>query len=256
MTDAPCRDAPRRIRVRSKGAAEENALRMADAPRRVPTCTMCHAIFLRTPTVRNELKSSVEEVFSKSAPRGLSMSIDRHLPVPAILVRADVGQRKARPTRYGLREHFRSAVGCATLPSAQESIEAGATGRKDGQDVPKLRTRRALPTFCKSHFAAPSPDSSLTFQARIEQTPTFIFSRLARLPCVQNVRFSWFLAGHSLARGADFRKNLSADSQCKVMKQRIKRISFQPRIARIARIFFLRPGGRCCFAKGKNRCSP
>jgi hypothetical protein len=103
MTDAPCRDAPRRVRVRSKVTEDESALRMADAPRRVPTCTMCHAIFCRTPTVRNELKSSVEEVFSKSAPRGLSMGIDRHLPDPAILSVPMSGKGKCgrRGTDFG-----------------------------------------------------------------------------------------------------------------------------------------------------------
>ena len=103
MTDAPCRDAPWRLRVRSNVTAEENALRTADAPRRVPICTMCHAIFCRTPTVRNELKSSVEEVFSKSAPRGLSMGIDRHLPDPAILSvpTSGKGMRGRRGTDFG-----------------------------------------------------------------------------------------------------------------------------------------------------------
>ena len=37
---SPCRDAPWRVRVCSKVIVEKNATRMADAPRRVPTCRL------------------------------------------------------------------------------------------------------------------------------------------------------------------------------------------------------------------------
>lgn len=70
------------------------------------------------------------------------------------------------------------------------------------------------------------------------------------------VKFSCFLAGRSLARGADFRKNLSAGNQCKVMKQRIKRIFSNYELHELRELFFPRSGGRCRFVKGKNRCPP
>lgn len=124
----------------------------------------------------------------------------------------------------------------------------GHRGRREGQKgwagCSETSHQTGIADILQVAFHCSIPRQTFDFPDRIERTQIFSFSRLARLPCVQNVRFSWFLAGRSLARGADFRKNLSADNQCEVMKQRIKRISFQLRIARIARIIlppFWRP---------------
>lgn len=167
MTDAPCRDAPRRVRVRSKVTAEENALQMADAPRHVPTCTMCHAIFCRTPTVCNERKSSVEEVFSKSAPRGLSMYIDRHLPVPAILsvLTSGKGMRGRRGTDFG---------NISVPPWGVRLCQARRRASGEARRAERMGRmfRNFAPDGLRRHFASRilllhPPDKPLTFQTEM-----------------------------------------------------------------------------------------
>ncbi len=167
MTDAPCRDAPWRVRVRSKVTAEENALRMADAPRRVPTCTMCHAIFCQTPTVHNELKSSVEEIFSKSAPRGLSMGIDRHLSVPAILSvpTSGKGKRGRRGTDFGNISvpPWGVRLGQARRRASGQVRRAERMGRMFRNFAPDGHCRH----FARRISLLHPPDKLLTFQTEM-----------------------------------------------------------------------------------------
>lgn len=155
--------------VRSKVTADESALRMADAPRRVPTCTMCYAIFCRTPTVRNELKSSVEEVFSKSAPRGLSMSIDRHLPVPAILSvpTSSKGKRGRRGTDFG--NISVPPWGVRLGQACRRASRAARRAERMG-----MMFRNFAPDGLRRHFASRisllhPPDKPLTFQAEMTE---------------------------------------------------------------------------------------